>query len=439
VVAGEIKRLSVSAIATFDPLQRGGCNRRWWFKYVAGVPEPPTKAATKGGDVHRQIEHYLKTGEDVLGAIARPVREYVSFEPHPQPYEVERRFDGELTAAGVPLTGYIDYVDWLRSEVRDWKTTGQKPADLPKGEDLIKTIQMPGYGKWLLGKVDGPDDVRLTHVYLSTKHPGNSYCRTALWPRLRIVERWNEVEDLVQIRMKPTATAEKSGDVEPNFDACNAFGRCAYTAICPKPKSVAIHQLFGVKPREGTEMGLFDRLQSGGKTDAVAVEKAKLVAAEKQIVTLKGEAADKAIVTLKGEAADKAAGEKLPMGAAYMTAGVTPPDAPKSGETGPKAEPMKPEEFAKQSAEVQKAHAEVLGALAEEKPKAKRGRRRTATTDAGTSFETTASAPFAKTKIIRRIGLAHYSYLEFEAEANSPEEYADALERMAEFTEGTKE
>jgi hypothetical protein len=194
-------------------------------------------------------------------------------------------------------------------------------------------------------------------------------------------------------------------------------------------------------------MGLFDRLQSGGKTDAVAVEKAKLVAAEKQIVTLKGEAADKAIVTLKGEAADKAAGEKLPMGAAYMTAGVTPPDAPKSGETGPKAEPMKPEEFAKQSAEVQKAHAEVLGALAEEKPKAKRGRRRTATTDAGTSFETTApegveskaSAPFAKTKIIRRIGLAHYSYLEFEAEANSPEEYADALERMAEFTEGTKE
>ena len=66
-----LERVSVSQIASFDPTQPAGCPRRWWFRYVAGKPEPETASKSKGKDFHTSIEHYLKTGEDVLSPEVR--------------------------------------------------------------------------------------------------------------------------------------------------------------------------------------------------------------------------------------------------------------------------------------------------------------------------------------------------------------------------------
>src|SRR5262249_34814027 len=71
VVAGELRYTSMSQITTFDPVQYGGCPRRWYYKYVLNLPEPPFKAGEIGENVHKQIEHYLKTGENTLGDLAR--------------------------------------------------------------------------------------------------------------------------------------------------------------------------------------------------------------------------------------------------------------------------------------------------------------------------------------------------------------------------------
>jgi len=65
VVNGKLRFLSVSAIKLFDPLSEG-CNRKWWYQYVAGKKLPKTGAVVEGADHAEKLEHYLKSGEDVL-------------------------------------------------------------------------------------------------------------------------------------------------------------------------------------------------------------------------------------------------------------------------------------------------------------------------------------------------------------------------------------
>ncbi len=310
VVEGEIRRLSVSAVATYDTTQRGGCGRKWWLKYVAGLPDRFSKAGAAGKNSHRLIQTYLETGVDELTDVERAALPYMP-PPGLSKYAVEHRFDGELTAAGVPFVGYIDLIDAREEipEVLDWKTTGDLSRAL-KDDELIHTIQMPGYAQWLFVTEPSLDWVRVSHVYMRT--PGKAKKKpqkpkaikaSALWSREVVADRWAEIEDLVT-EMKATALATKHEDVEPNFKACDAFGRCAYWVMCHSGGESM-----------GEQLSLLDRLR----------------------------------------------------------AGVLPPDAPKSGETGPKADSMTPEEAAALSPEVQ-ALVYAAGSVETPVEKPKRGR-----------------------------------------------------------------
>ena len=74
-----------------------------------GIPQQ--QVGTEG---HAQLEHFLSTGEDVLGTFARAGAHLL---PTPGPdLLVEQPLDGEppLTAGGIPFTGFIDLVDARR-------------------------------------------------------------------------------------------------------------------------------------------------------------------------------------------------------------------------------------------------------------------------------------------------------------------------------------
>src|SRR3990167_1922896 len=128
VVNHKLRYLSASAISAFDPEQTGGCPRRWYFEKILGKKAPPSKAQDTGTEVHAQIQHYLVTGENVLGAIALQGKKFL-----PQPGKdliVEQDFgdwktalaardlileglrsnpeDHTLTARTIPIVGAID-------------------------------------------------------------------------------------------------------------------------------------------------------------------------------------------------------------------------------------------------------------------------------------------------------------------------------------------
>lgn len=329
VVDGNIRFLSVSQIVVFDPAQEGGCNRRWAFRYVFGKKEPSTPAQLAGQEYARQLEHYLKTGEDILQPVLRAAKHFF---PRPGPdLEVERELGdiatamklreallrpenasgrdmiaaeirrvAGLTAAGIPLIGaadfrhrrgeYIDSDGMVRREdpgmrvveTADLKTTARIDAHISHGghqypgyakttEEILAHPQMVGYG--VHGHNIYPDatHARLSHIYAQTKNGLAGAKRTGLLPVEEVLRRWERVEAVAR-EMEQVARAKEPKHVPPNLKSCNAFHReCPHAGYCVRPKGDVI-DLFAIGSRGETTMtlSLFDMVKSNGVSTTTA-------------------------------------------------------------------------------------------------------------------------------------------------------------------------
>ena len=266
VVDGELRYLSVSQVQTFDVEQDGGCPRKWHFDKVQGVKAPSTKAQDVGTEVHAQIEHYLKTGEDVLGPVARSGRHFIPASG--SDLLVEAKFGPRTTlsleAAGVPFVGFVDllqargeYIDELGEtraeghnvvEALDWKTSSNVERYAKAPSALMRTVQMPGYGELVRQNVEGVERVRLSHVTFQTKGARLAKKSTVLVPVDAIAARWRKVEETVR-EMIHVARETDVGKVPANAESCKSFGGCPYRApnLCPRSQKDILRDAFGAK------------------------------------------------------------------------------------------------------------------------------------------------------------------------------------------------
>ncbi len=276
VVAGIIRWLSASTIAKGDPLQKGGCLRRWHFKEVEGLTEPGTASQDLGTMVHGELEHFLKTGEKAVGRIASaalrfaaPVREAGQFwveqslltQPETVALAAGQAIRPVLAARGIPVAGHIDlvrkserYVNTTGefrgdvpncAEVNDWKTTKAFTFALT-GPGLVDTVQMPLYGEWARRRLR-VDNVRLSHVYIRTEGTPEAIKATTVVPAERLVRRWEQIEGVVGSLVDAARVPPgRSNDVDPNPHACRAFNRlCAYAPRCNVNASKTLHDMLG--------------------------------------------------------------------------------------------------------------------------------------------------------------------------------------------------
>lgn len=247
IVDGELEQVSVSAIACFDPKQRGGCNRRFHYKYVQGLEEPTGKAAAKGQDTHAEIKAWGDDFVEPKDKLAKKAVEWFRKNRFWELYSFEVPVKGEV--AGVKLIGMMDAVSSGNGEVLDWKTTSKDIEELPHGVSLIFTIQMPGYGKMLLNAIPRADKIRLTHVYLSDKYEPVEVTKD--YDREIIEERFQEIEEVVEDMKRVIRLPIE--EVKPNEKSCDAFGGCYYRNICHYGRGV-------------TSMGMMDKLREAKKT-----------------------------------------------------------------------------------------------------------------------------------------------------------------------------
>lgn len=259
---GVIRHVSPSQIQTFDADTYGGCPRKWHFDKVQHFPRKLIKALDVGTAVHAELEHYLATGIDALGPIARAGKRFL---PAPREYlllEWDAGSQGCIEAAGVPVAMYIDVVNYSEEfidddgeirddpgtvEVIDHKTT----KDLKYAKtavELRENIQMLMYGEYVRRRawleLSSPlHRIRLSHNVFQTKPPGHAKKVSTVVSLDHVASAWSRVETIVE-RMKVTAGIERIEDVEANYASCNAFVECDYYAVCPR-STAAVFQTQG--------------------------------------------------------------------------------------------------------------------------------------------------------------------------------------------------
>ncbi len=146
-------------ITTFDSGSAFGCERRGYFRYVMGLPEPMTGNQKLGTDLHAAVEHYLLTGQSPEERkLQDKDYEYdsevaVLFYNGKAMVDMVRRrgvLHTELTLSGytiadVPVKGFVDAV--TKDGIVDWKTTKNVKKYGKKAEELLVDTQMLMYAQ----------------------------------------------------------------------------------------------------------------------------------------------------------------------------------------------------------------------------------------------------------------------------------------------------
>lgn len=254
-----LEKVSVSQIASFDSTQPAGCPRRWWFRYVAGKVVPETASKSKGKDFHTSIEHYLKTGEDVLSPEVRAGKHLIR-RGEKQYVEVQvpdRVFRLGLDFGGVYLSGRIDLLDCGTVhldgegaevsedviEVLDWKTTSSIAAYGKSGAALLTDPQMVGYGLAVLNADRHADRVRLSHVYFQTRGQKLAAKRTIVATRDHLEGEHRRLTAVVN-DMRDNARINDVSEVPKNLLACSAYGGCPHASYCPKTEAERLKNIW---------------------------------------------------------------------------------------------------------------------------------------------------------------------------------------------------
>jgi hypothetical protein len=284
VVDGELQFASASSINLHDT-----CQTKWWYRYVKRDKSPDDYAGKDFGiAAHARVEHYLKTGEDLLGACERPLLPFLPPARSLVLVEQQMFYPKPLAAGDVAVIGKIDCVDLNRLEsdglvvVNDWKfkkdikkwaTAGEKLAD-SNDED---GRQMFAGMKWVVDNIPGVKWLLPRHVSANTGgieygKPKGPWGATSTQPDSPIslddVNRaWDHISEEFIEPMKVTAAAAGPEGLRGNKEMCWKYGRpCPYLKQCP-------HQAgpFGkLKAGEVKMAGLLSRLSKMNGASDVA-------------------------------------------------------------------------------------------------------------------------------------------------------------------------
>jgi hypothetical protein len=266
VLKGELRFLSVSSLEKGDSSKSTGCLRRWHYQYIGGLKEEQSDAMAKGEKLHAEIAEYLQTGRKVLSSQVMAGMHMI-----PDPGDdllvehdiVPSMPDGTsglkhavLKASGIPIVGAIDLIHARginkggsdieatidppgTIEVIDWKTC-RTLGNIKQGPELIKSIQMVGYGKYIFDAEPEAKLVRLSHGYFPSQ--GSPRKTTIRVDRDQIEKSW-EHSNRVASSIRDAAKETNPDLIEANTQACRAYGKdCPALKVCTAAKSRANNQ-----------------------------------------------------------------------------------------------------------------------------------------------------------------------------------------------------
>lgn len=249
-----ITSISPSSINAFDSRTTFGCERRWWYKYVAKKPEPVMPHLERGVKLHALIEKYLK-GEPIEGGEGEEYGLFLAGQHmidlvKPKVKQVEAPVSGLI--ADVPISSMSKCDVVLTDGILDWKTSsdikryGKTPETLKVDTQLViyARVFFPG---WF--------EVRMAHGYFQTGKGKST--RTELVETTILKSELDDYYENVIVptveRMKRTSEVVDPKFVPPNLKACRM---CPHASYCTQDKE------------ENPVMSFFKKLHGAQQTPA---------------------------------------------------------------------------------------------------------------------------------------------------------------------------
>lgn len=158
-------RVSPTSLSTFDTDDAWGCKRKWWFKYVKGLPDPQGPDAALGDAVHKAIETRQFEG---FVPMLQPAQQYIE-EVHAGGWELELKLENHelLAEAGAVLAMRIDALNPTKKIIRDWKTKKQLQYAKP-GRMLDSDMQMQLYAAAV---AEPGEEIEVQHANIASRPP----------------------------------------------------------------------------------------------------------------------------------------------------------------------------------------------------------------------------------------------------------------------------
>lgn len=222
MVDGRIVRLSVSQLSRFDVRETGGCKRKWWYKYIGKIPDPPKQAQQEGIDGHKRLENYFSGQPVVLLDCDVPALELLPKPTDGASPEVQLE---KLTCLSIPFQGSMDLVHGRN--VYDYKYQNQIRVYAEP------TAQLWGYLEEVRRRDDTGGRLSFHHIYIKKRAPYRAQKVTQEFEPREVERSWGYYGSLVK-EMHDCAAETDVNKVEANAKACYAYGPCPYISMCSR-------------------------------------------------------------------------------------------------------------------------------------------------------------------------------------------------------------
>lgn len=224
-----IPHVSASQIKTFRD-----CPRKWYLQKVVKLPSPSTAATELGGQVHAELEAWLRDGKEfsatLAGEIAKSGAHLVPTDRH---VEIELSLAERIPISDSPVkvVGFIDALyPYEPAMILDHKTSSNKRYT-KTARELAHDVQLTLYAKAYLDHAPDVDEVTLTHVYYGTRGAPWSKRVDAQVTRDHVETQWAQIRATIE-EMIEVSHAQSAADAPPSYDSCDKYGGCPYAGEC---------------------------------------------------------------------------------------------------------------------------------------------------------------------------------------------------------------
>lgn len=222
------------------------CPRKWGFKYLERIPDPPKPGALLGTEVQdTQLDPYLATGRGF--DFSRPSGEIANAlvpllpKPGAPGMRLRRKFrmpsptglfgwQGEFDVWGED-SSIVPGLAGGRPLLGDIKTTKDLKYAKTRS-DLLTDMQCQLYAANIMFAEEGADELDAVWWYVRTQRPHKVQRTHALLKAPDVAEQFAKI-DAVGSEVRTIKLARpKVDDLRPNPRMCDQYGGCPYRKIC---------------------------------------------------------------------------------------------------------------------------------------------------------------------------------------------------------------